>query len=125
MTFSVEIPVPPSVNNAYGNGKKGRYKKPASVAWSNEAVQEIWRQVPAGHRIGGKVIVYIALPEKMAGDCDNRIKPILDALVASQRIDDDRNVHAVTASKTHDKATALVRVARYMPADGRVTGAAA
>lgn len=114
MSFTVEIPVPPSVNNAYGNGKKGRYKKPASVAWADEAVQEIWRQVPAGLRIGGKVVVYIGLPEKMAGDCDNRIKPILDALVTSRRIDDDRNVHSVTASKSHDKPTALVRVTRHM-----------
>ncbi len=109
--FHVELPVPPSVNNAYANSKKGgRYKKPASAKWATDAVQEIWRQVPAGQRIGGPVIVFICLPSDLNGDCDNRIKPILDALVTSRRIDDDRNVLAVTASKTHDKATALVRV---------------
>lgn len=111
MSFSVEIPVPPSANNAYANGKKGRYKKPASVSWANEAVQEIWRQVPAALRIGGPVIVYIGLPAGMRGDCDNRIKPILDALVVSQRIDDDRNVVTVTATKARtDSTLALVRV---------------
>jgi Holliday junction resolvase RusA-like endonuclease len=50
-------------------------------------------------RIAGPVAVAILLPRKMRGDIDNRIKPILDALVGSCRIDDDRNVAKVTASK--------------------------
>lgn len=113
MTFTAELPLPPTVNNAYVNGKKGRFKSAASKRWQRTAVAEIWRQVPAGLRIGGPVVVYIALPRKMRGDCDNRIKPILDALVVSKRIDDDRNVMAVTAGKSHDGQTALVRVARH------------
>lgn len=113
MTFHVELPMPPSANNAYGNGKKGRFKRPASVAWANEAVAELWRQVPASRRIGGPVVVHIALPADMRGDCDNRIKPILDALVTSRRIDDDRNVRTVTATKSigGDKAFVTVSAA--------------
>ena len=113
MTFAAEILVPPSANNAYANGSKGRYKRAAVMEWANATVADLWRQVPAGLRIGGPVVVYIALPRKMRGDCDNRIKPILDALVVSKRIDDDRNVMAVTAGKSHDGQTALVRVARH------------
>lgn len=122
MSFSVELPMPPTINNAFikarhpGKKNRQRIKSPEYRAWTKEAVAELARQVPAALRIGGKVVIYIALPEKMAGDVDNRIKPVLDALVASGRIDDDANVVSVTASKTHDKPTALVRVARYVAA---------
>lgn len=119
MSFTIEIPVPPPANNAFINVRgRGRTKSPAYRAWRQSAVLSIYSQVPAKLRIGGSVVVYIALPAKMRGDVDGRIKGVLDALVDSRRIDDDRNVVAVTASKTHDKATALVRVAQYTPATG-------
>lgn len=118
MTFVVELEPPPSANNCFINrrGGKGRVKSPAYRAWRQAAVLSIYAQVPAALRIGGPVIVYIALPAKMRGDADGRIKGILDALVDSRRIDDDRHVVSVTASKTHDKPTTLVRVARYVAA---------
>ena len=75
----------------------------------------IFAQVPAANRIGGPVAVSVALPVKMRGDVDGRLKAILDALVDSRRIDDDRHVVSVSASKTHDKPTAMVRVERANP----------
>lgn len=108
--FDVEIPVPPSLNNIYENlsphksrktGKviTGRRKSNEYEAWKIAAAWEIARAVPAEKRIAGPVTVAILLPEKMRGDIDNRIKGALDALVASGRIDDDRNVVQVTAAK--------------------------
>lgn len=113
MTFSVELEPPPPLNNCYVNVRgRGRTKSPRYRAWRQAAVLSIFSQVPAKLRIGGPVVVYIALPIKMRGDVDGRIKGVLDALVDSKRIDDDKHVIAVTAAKTHDKPTALVRVAR-------------
>ena len=117
--FTVELEPPPSINNAFinvkpmGKKRRTRIKSPKYRDWADLANAEIVRQVPANKRIGGPVVVYIALPIKTRSDADNKIKPILDALVASGRIDDDRHVVSVTASKTHDKPTALVRVARH------------
>lgn len=123
MTFTVDLPVPPPANNAFLNVRgRGRVLSPKYRAWRQEAVVSIFAQVPAALRIGGPVVVYIALPIKMRGDVDGRIKGLLDALVDSRRIDDDRHVISVTASKTHDKPTALVRVARHMASTGDQRG---
>lgn len=117
LSFSVELEPPPSANHMFVNVKgRGRIKSVKYRAWRQAAVLSIYAQVPAALRIGGPVVVFIALPKKTRSDADNNIKPILDALVDSRRIDDDRHVVSVTASKTHDKPTALVRVARYVAA---------
>lgn len=117
MSFSVELEPPPPLNNCYINVRgRGRTKSPRYRAWRQQAILSIYAQVPANLRITGPVVVFIALPKKTRSDADNNIKPILDALVDSRRIDDDRHVVSVTASKTHDKPTALVRVARYVAA---------
>lgn len=111
--FDVEIPIPPSMNNAYFNLAKGKGRAKTSdyKAWKDNTAKEIQMRVPAALRIGGPVSVSILLPSKMPGDVDNRIKGVLDALVASGRIDDDRNVVKVSASKElQGKALALVSV---------------
>lgn len=107
--FDFWLPMPPSLNNAYENFQ-ARSKKTGKMvtrrrksdeydAWKNTAIGCILQAVAADRRIAGPVCVAIALPEKMRGDVDNRIKPILDALVKSGRIDDDRNVIEVSAGK--------------------------
>lgn len=110
--FDVELPLPPSLNGAYANvAGVGRVKVSTYRNWQSAAVAMIRVSVPAAKRIAGPIAVSILLPSKMRGDCDNRIKPILDALVASGRIDDDRNVVKVSASKElQGKALALVSV---------------
>ncbi len=98
--FDFWLPLPPSLNNAYFNAKgRGRVMSTAYRNWKAEAIWAISNAVSLGQAIHGPVCVAIALPEKMRGDVDNRIKPILDALVASERIDDDRNVIEVSAGK--------------------------
>jgi len=110
--FDVELPIPPSLNGAYANvAGVGRVKVSTYRNWQVNAVKSIVAAVPAHKRVGGPISVSILLPAKMRGDCDNRIKPVLDALVKSGRVDDDRNVVKVSASKElQGKALALVSV---------------
>jgi len=111
MSFSVEISVPPSLNHAYRNVPgRGRAKSSEYASWMNDAVKILWALVPAAQRISGPVSITIALPEKLQGDIDNRVKPILDALVKSGRIDDDRNVHEIYVRRLRAASLALVTV---------------
>ena len=98
--FDVELPLPPSLNGAYANVRGvGRVKVATYRQWQDAAVAMIRVSIPTAKRIAGRISVAILLPTGMRGDCDNRIKPILDALVKSGRIDDDRNVIKVSAEK--------------------------
>ena len=107
MIFTVELPVPPSTNRLY---LKGRIKTDKYRSWRKNAILAIYAQVPTAKRITGKVQVGIFLPRKCRLDCDNTAKATLDALVDSQRIDDDRNVMSVHIQKSYDSAKMLVVV---------------
>lgn len=109
--FSVEIPLPPSLNNAFFNRKQGgRVKTPAYKKWCNEAGWTIRAFVPADASIKGPFRISINLPRTMNGDIDNRVKGIVDALVVSGRIDDDRHMEELHVRRRHDKETVLVHV---------------
>ncbi len=96
MSFSVILPLPPSANKLFANVPgKGRVKTKAYKAWWRNAVLSIFAQVRADRRIGGTVGLSICVPSGMRGDLDNRIKATIDALVASNRIDDDKHVHSI------------------------------
>lgn len=106
--FSVVLPMPPSLNNIYATVGRRRVKVQSYSDW-----RDVCAWVIAGgnrHHIGGAVAIQIELPMKMRGDIDNRVKPILDALVASKRIDDDRNVVSIYVCKTRNAADVLVTV---------------
>lgn len=112
MTFSLVLPLPPSANASYRNvSGKGRAKTKAYKNWRTDAVKSIWAQVRADKRVGGPTAVTIYIPVGCALDLDNTIKPILDALVQSRRIDDDRNVWSILAFRsTDDKGNARIIV---------------
>ncbi len=114
MSFSVTLPLPPSTNrlffNARGKGGRGRIKTALYRRWSNNAVLSIFAQVPAAKRIGGAVSLSICVPSGMRGDIDNRLKATIDALVKSNRIDDDKHVHSITILRGGaDKGTIEVK----------------
>jgi len=77
------LPFPPSVNAMYANNKRGsgrgRYPTAEYEQWRADAavmlMQQNVRPVLAG------CFVKILLDERRQGDCDNRIKPVLDLLV--------------------------------------------
>jgi Holliday junction resolvase RusA-like endonuclease len=107
----LKLPPPPSVNRAFRNvAGKGRVKTRDYRDWRKNAVLAIYAQVRADQRIGGSVAVTVSLPTSMQGDIDNRIKGLLDALVASQRIDDDKHVTTITIRRNAPGKDALIWV---------------
>ena len=96
MIFTVILPLPPSANRLFANVPgKGRVKTRAYKNWRKAAILTIFAQVRADLRIGGPVGLSICVPTGMRGDLDNRLKCLIDALVAANRIDDDKHVHSI------------------------------
>lgn len=109
--FTVELPVPPSVNVAFRNVPgKGRVKTADYKIWCNAAADILAVKVPKRCRVAGKFEVAINLPAKMKGDLDNRVKGILDALVKSGLIDDDRFMEELHVCRRADQEWAVVIV---------------
>lgn len=110
--FTVDLLPPPSANNAFVNGRKGkgRFKSAAYKQWCAYACAAIKGRVPGKSRVGGKFYVAINLPRKMRGDIDNRIKGILDALVSSTRVDDDKHMDELHVCRRADQDFAVVIV---------------
>ena len=86
---SFDLPLVPSLNNAYGNKSngKGRYAKPHIKAWKAEAGWIVKLAKPAP--IVGPYKLTVLVATKMRGDTDNRIKIASDLLVAMKVIPDD------------------------------------
>lgn len=112
--FQVKLPMPPSANKLFANRPgKGRVKTKAYRTWRKAAVLTIFAQVRADRRLGGPVDLSICVPSGMRGDLDNRLKSLIDALVASHRIDDDKYVHSILIVRGGaDAGTVLVKVLR-------------
>lgn len=112
-TFTVELPRPPSVNNAFVNNPKtgGRYPSPDYKAWKKEAAQLLMAQ--RARCAVGPVEIGITVQEipRYPSDIDNRIKPVLDCLVENGIIDGDtaKTVRKVTA-QWGDVVGALVEI---------------
>lgn len=88
--------VPPSLNNAFLNTKKGRTKSPAYRQWIASAQRDLRRQ--SGWHVPGRIVVRLFFRKgETRADLDNLIKPCLDLLVSAGRIADDRNVVDVRA----------------------------
>jgi len=105
------LPVPPSVNTMYFNVPgRGRVKTKEYSLWRTAAVAMIQAQTLREKRIEGHIAIRIYLPTKMRGDIDNRIKPLLDALVESKKIDDDKNVQSIIITKTRQEDDCMVCV---------------
>lgn len=89
---------PPSLNHMFVNAKrKGRIKSREYAAWQIRSCLQLRRQ-PAWH-VPGKVRIRLTFARQdTRADLDNLIKPILDLLMASGRIADDRNVVELAAA---------------------------
>lgn len=111
--FSVTLPMPPSANKLFANVPgKGRVKTKAYKTWRRNAILTIFAQVRADRRVGGPVALSMCTPSGMRGDLDNRLKAAIDALVKSNRIDDDKHVRSIFILKGGaDKGTILIKVA--------------
>lgn len=101
------LPVPPSVNAAYANGRgkgsKGRFATRALTDWKGAARAALLSQ--RWEPVKGPVIVVMNTERRSkVADIDNRTKPLLDFLVKVGVIEDDRHVTAIATawSEQHD-----------------------
>lgn len=103
MAVRLVLPMPPSVNelfvevNGYG-GKPTRVTTAVYKAWQANAAWSIKAQRIASLD-ADRFAVSIRLPVKMRGDIDNRVKPILDALVSNRLTPDDRYAWRVSIER--------------------------
>ena len=93
----IRLAKPPSTNSLYRNRRGGRAKTKVYSAWLEAASWQVKVQKPK--RVEGKCAVTIRVEKRgrVKEDIDNRIKSVLDLLVATDVIEDDRNVWRVTA----------------------------
>ncbi len=112
---TIEIPVPPSVNDMFRNVRgKGRVKTAAYNDWLGHAGWLLRSQHPAP--VKGRVVILISVERtSKCADIDNRVKAIFDLLVTHGVIDDDRNVVGFAAAWA-PPANKLARVL-VIPAD--------
>lgn len=97
----LSLPVPPSVNRAYANGKgkgkRARFYSQVAEDWKGYARHVLRAQKPAMMR--GPVIVVMNVERKSpSADIDNRTKLLLDLLVSERVIEDDRFVSALATA---------------------------
>jgi Holliday junction resolvase RusA-like endonuclease len=92
----IELPIPPSLNNAYPTNKRTgkRYPSPKLTAWKTGAGWEI--KAAKLDRITGPYNLDIQVCANLRGDLDNRIKAIADLLVEHQITPDDAKAQRVT-----------------------------
>lgn len=100
---TLKLPIPPSVNAAYGNRKSGkgpgRYKTSAYKAW--ERLADGWAMEAGLFRHGvrpfvtGKAVIVVRLPVNMRGDVYNRGKVPEDWLVSRGFTADDKHNDSV------------------------------
>ncbi len=112
MTFTVTLPLPPSTNNLFINYGRKRRKSPKYRVWERQAILSIFAQVRADRRIGGPVALSLCVPSGMRGDIENRLKATIDALVKSNRIDDDKHVQSILILRGGAEAGTILVKAR-------------
>jgi crossover junction endodeoxyribonuclease RusA len=103
----VLLPMPPSTNNLFINiPKRGRVPSSQYKAWKNAAGLTLNIQRP--EKFTGAVDVRVGIPKRTRGDIDNRVKALLDLLVAHGVIEDDKHVQNLTVGR--DELLELGRV---------------
>lgn len=96
---TLRLPMPPSTNNLYVNGRKGRFPSQKYETWKMEAWTEMLSQRPS--KVAGPVSLTYVFQDRADNrrrDLDNLIKAPTDFLVAQGIIeaDDSRIVRRIS-----------------------------
>lgn len=121
----LELPLPPSSNNAYINVLgRGRVRSKAHAEWKRSASWEMVLSCCGSLRektkIEGPFRLAIYLPNKIRGDVSNRVKLAEDLLVELGVTPDDRHAVSVHAERSADVAPGrclIVVEAAHEPAE--------
>ena len=101
--ISLVLPLPPSVNAAYRNTRRGRAKTQAYTDWLDSAgfylmQQREWKS----QRVSGPFELEIKVSQDMRGDISNRIKLVEDLLVSIEATADDKHAQRVSIERSAD-----------------------
>lgn len=92
---TVQLPYPPTANNIFGNGKRGRYRTKAYDAWIAEAMAAVRQQNPAPHHGPYLLTIIARRPDRRRRDIANLEKPLSDLLVKAGVVRDDCDAQAI------------------------------
>lgn len=126
--MTLELPYPPSVNEAYGNNKsgkgRGRYLSKKYKAWLKEADAMFLQQKAektVGTPIVGKYEAFMVFDEtrrRWNSDLSNRIKVAEDSLKRFKLIEDDSKCEKLTVTWGPSPAGVFIRVFRFADTSG-------
>lgn len=110
----LHLPLPPSVNEAYGNNSRGkgrgRFKTKVYRQWLKDADAYLLSQKRGLVPVHGPAMVVIKLPMSMRGDVSNRIKISEDFLVSRGLTSDDSKNVFVGAIRSADVERGLCQI---------------
>lgn len=91
--IELTLPLPPTVNHAYGQRGKVRYLRKGYKIFKHEVAVIVANENARGHfprpkRVGVAVVLHMT----GRGDIDNRVKPLLDALEEAHVFENDSQV---------------------------------
>jgi len=98
MSLIFTIPMPPSVNSIWRQGKRKVYRNPQYKAWMHSAAWTIRFYSCLHDPLSGDTFIEMKFgPRNKKADLDNLLKATIDALVQGGAIKDDRYVKKLTA----------------------------
>ena len=103
----IDLPCPPSTNHLYIHHGHGRHKSPQYRRWLND-VGYFLNLAPSLDGKPYRVEIMANVDRKR--DIDNLVKPILDAMVGSQVVPDDRWCDRVEVERSSAPDKNMVRV---------------
>ena len=107
MTHNIDLPPPPSTNHLYAHHGSHRYKSPQYKRW----LKDVGYFLNLSPSLDGKPYkVKILANVDRKRDIDNLVKPILDAMVRSQVVPDDRWCDYVEVERSLAPDKNMVRV---------------
>ncbi|MCI5040044.1 MAG: hypothetical protein MRY81_10205 [Donghicola eburneus] len=108
-SFSITLPLPPSVNNLHTGSAKNKRRSPNYISWVKEAG---WRMNELRAGSAYKPLphdcwywVDVRLPENHLGDSDNRLKALHDLLHEMGATPDDKWLLGGTYMRSSDVKT--------------------
>lgn len=106
--MNISLPMPPSTNNLFATVNGRRVVSRDYNMWRKTAYELL--RLFKGKPIEKPYGVHIRLDLNHKSDIDNRVKPILDALVASETICGDQWVNTIRVDRDHSVNECQVEV---------------
>jgi crossover junction endodeoxyribonuclease RusA len=110
MHTTIEVSLPPSVNQIWRSARGRVFRSKPYVAWLRQAGWQLAVQRP--RLVAGPVDIVIAAgkPDRRRRDVDDLPKAILDLLTLHRVLEDDSQVMKLTASWDNSVPPGVVRV---------------